>query len=310
MTDRDDWLAWRRGGLGASDIAALMGISPWASPWSVWADKCGLLPPEPENEYMAAGRWLERAIGPWFEDVTGLAVAGEQMWCTHKQNDWARCTPDGFVFDVPPGALLSQGADAVAMDIAHGPFEVKVLGFGKRWDPIPPYYQAQGQWQMYVTDMPKCFFAVLHGRRLEVYELDRDPADIEFMVERAECFWRDHVLAGVPRPPMPATPPPGPSLRSTPRARLTRLRFSPGSSRRGASPTAVVGPPRRARSTPPTSCVRCSGTTRKEPWAAAGSSRCAARRHPAPVTPAATRPSPTRSESFAITPPRRADDRP
>jgi len=198
MTDRDDWLAWRRGGLGASDIAALMGISPWASPWSVWADKCGLLPPEPENEYMAAGRWLERAIGPWFEDVTGLAVAGEQMWCTHKQNDWARCTPDGFVFDVPPGALLSQGADAVAMDIAHGPFEVKVLGFGKRWDPIPPYYQAQGQWQMYVTDMPKCFFAVLHGRRLEVYELDRDPADIEFMVERAECFWRDHVLAGVP----------------------------------------------------------------------------------------------------------------
>jgi len=194
MTDRDDWLEWRRGGLGASDIAALMGISPWASPWSVWADKCGLLPPEPENEYMAAGRWLERAIGPWFEDVTGLHVFAEQTRSEHRENEWARATPDGFVAEAYPPAP----DDVVDAEIILGSFEVKVTGPGKRWDPIPPYYQAQGQWQMYVTDLPKTFFAVLHGRRLEVYELDRDPADIEFMVERAECFWRDHVLAGVP----------------------------------------------------------------------------------------------------------------
>jgi putative phage-type endonuclease len=189
MTERDDWLEWRRDGIGGSDIAALMGISPWASPWSVWADKSGLLPPQPENEYMAAGRWLERAIGPWFTDMTGLFVAGEQMWCTHTKNDWARCTPDGFVFESP---LTEDLLDAL------GAFEVKVTGPGKRWDPLPPYYQAQGQWQMYVTNMVKTWFAVLHGRRLEVYELYRDNADIEFMVERADAFWRDHVLAGVP----------------------------------------------------------------------------------------------------------------
>lgn len=191
MTDREDWLEWRRGGIGGSDIAALMGISPWSSPWSVWADKCGLLPPEPENEYMAAGRWLESAIAPWFTDLTGLHVAGEQTWSTHKVKEWARCTPDGFVCDRPLGWPSY-------FEFALGTFEVKVLGPGKRWDPIPPYYQAQAQWQMFVTDLPKCWFAVLHGRRLEVYELDRDDADIEFMVERAEAFWRDHVLAGVP----------------------------------------------------------------------------------------------------------------
>ena len=189
MTDRDDWLEWRRGGIGGSDIAALMGISTWASPWSVWADKCGLLPPEPENEYMVAGRWLESAIGPWFTDRTGLYVGGEQTWCIHPTKTWARCTPDGFVMEHPFEETLEG---------ALGSFEVKVLGMSKRWDPVPPLYQAQAQWQMYVTDMPKTWFAVLHGRRLEVYELDRDPADIEFMVERAEAFWRDHVLAGVP----------------------------------------------------------------------------------------------------------------
>ena len=46
MTDRAEWLAWRRSGIGASDVAGILGISPWASPFTVWADKLGLLPDE------------------------------------------------------------------------------------------------------------------------------------------------------------------------------------------------------------------------------------------------------------------------
>ena len=37
--ERAEWLQWRRGGLGGSDIAGVLGLSPWSSPWSVWADK-------------------------------------------------------------------------------------------------------------------------------------------------------------------------------------------------------------------------------------------------------------------------------
>lgn len=33
--ERSEWLDWRRGGIGASDVAALCGMSPWASPMSV-----------------------------------------------------------------------------------------------------------------------------------------------------------------------------------------------------------------------------------------------------------------------------------
>mgnify|MGYP000308297088 CR=1 FL=1 len=47
---RADWKLWRRGGLGASDLPAILGISPWASPFSVWADKCGLLPDEDDED--------------------------------------------------------------------------------------------------------------------------------------------------------------------------------------------------------------------------------------------------------------------
>lgn len=38
--DRAEWLEWRRNGIGATDVAGILGVSPWASPWSVWADKC------------------------------------------------------------------------------------------------------------------------------------------------------------------------------------------------------------------------------------------------------------------------------
>jgi putative phage-type endonuclease len=225
MSERDGWLEWRRGGIGASDVAAILGISPWASPWSVWADKCGLLPPEPENEYMTAGRWLEAAIGPWFSHETGLFVAGEQTWCTHREHEHHRCTVDGFVFENPGGILefdqtltdeqvaefkrrYEAGARGWSIllpdpprlsinDDAIGCFEVKVMGPGKRWDELPAYYQAQGQWQMHVTAQSHVWFAVLMGRRLDIHELKRDQADIELMVERVDAFWANHVLTGL-----------------------------------------------------------------------------------------------------------------
>jgi putative phage-type endonuclease len=223
-TTRADWLAWRQGGIGASDVAAILGLSPWASPWSVWADKAGLLPPLPDDEVMAAGRWLEAAIGPWFTHETGLHVAGEQTWCTHPEHEHHRCTVDGFVFEAPRGVLSIPHVltDAEIAEVKRrwqeiaastrtpqivppmgsgdplGLLEVKVTGPGRRWDELPPHYQAQGQWQMHVTDLPRVWFAVLMGRRLDVHELARDQDDIDFMVEQVDRFWHDHVETGKP----------------------------------------------------------------------------------------------------------------
>ena len=51
---------------------------------------------------------------------------------------------------------------------------------------------------MHVTGLAHVWLPVLHGRRLEVYELDRDDADVDLIVERVEAFYREHVLPGVP----------------------------------------------------------------------------------------------------------------
>jgi putative phage-type endonuclease len=192
LTPRQEWLAWRRTGIGASDVAAILGLSPWASPWSVWAEKIGALPPEDDlsdDDPREFGRRAEAMVGPWFSDKTGLHIAGQQLWLTHKTERWALATPDGVVV----------GSDDSWIGDALGGLEIKT-DFGKPWDEIPAHYQSQGQWQMYVADWPKVWFAVLHGRRFRIYELDRDQADIDFMAGRCRDFWHDYVLTATPPP--------------------------------------------------------------------------------------------------------------
>ena len=44
--DRAEWLEARKDGLGASDAAAVLGISPWKTNVQLWEEKTGLVVPE------------------------------------------------------------------------------------------------------------------------------------------------------------------------------------------------------------------------------------------------------------------------
>lgn len=186
FTDRDAWLDWRRGGIGASDIAGVLGISRWSSPWRVWAEKVGLLGGQQATNAMKAGIYLEDGIRRWYADETGLHVEKAGAAMQSLRSPLLRCTGDGEVYNPATGALL-------------GGLEIKNEGPGSAWTAVPDQYQAQGQWQMAVAGWDRVHFAVLHGRNPDFgCVLERDDRDIEFMVERAEEFWADHVAAGVP----------------------------------------------------------------------------------------------------------------
>ena len=60
--DRRDWLQVRTRGIGGSDIAAIAGVSPWATPLSVYLDKIGEAPEQEETEAMRWGTILEPII--------------------------------------------------------------------------------------------------------------------------------------------------------------------------------------------------------------------------------------------------------
>jgi len=198
MTDETAWLEWRRQGIGASDIAAIIGESPWTSPFALWANKTGQTPDNTNpSEMMIFGKRFEQIAAPWFHDETGLHVAGEQTWVTHPNHPWAKATVDGFVYPDNPDDFDTDtpplGTFEAKVDFRHGP---------DVWDAeIPIHYQCQAQWQMWVTQTARCWFAVLHSfGQFRVYQLDRNDDDIRLLVDAAETFWVDHVLTGTPPP--------------------------------------------------------------------------------------------------------------
>lgn len=201
--ESDEWHGFRAQGIGASEMAAVLSLSPWASPWSLWAAKLGWLPKREPSDKMQFGHRIEPVVADWFTEQTGLHVArpdqGVEMMCANPDRPWLRATPDGIVTENEPSK--TQISFWLETDWEPlGGFEMKYDSQSKRWPRIPVHYQVQGQAQMAVTGWERVWFAVLHGWRLEVYELERDQADIDLMVERAEQFWHDHVLAEVEPP--------------------------------------------------------------------------------------------------------------
>lgn len=194
FTDRSSWLDARRKGLGASDIPALLGLSSFTSPWSLWADKVGLLPSDEQTERQELGHDLEPILAKRFTRRTGLYIAGEQALITSQEHPWAMATVDGFVI---------PGPDRNHIDDAIGVAEWKSDGgpIGTWRNGVPERIQAQIQWQLYCSGLPTAWAGVFHsGFRFEVYEVPRDDEDITFILERAERFWTEHVMTGEPPP--------------------------------------------------------------------------------------------------------------
>ena len=169
---RDDWLEWRRNGIGASEVAGVLGLSPWQSPWSIWAEKTGLIPGAGVTEAMEFGLMAEVMLKQYFEKRTGLYVAGEQTWCAKPGDEWMRCTVDGFVLDPE---VSGRPPDTFDLAASTAVYEAKTTS-EPPWDEVPTHYACQAQWQMAVTGMPVCWFGVLHiafGRpTFRVYEFD------------------------------------------------------------------------------------------------------------------------------------------
>lgn len=197
--DRAAWLEERRSGIGASEVAGVLGLSPWSSPWSIWAAKCidGAAQAQDRNPSpeMDLGRRLEPITAELFTESTGLHLAGEQMLCRHPKMPWAIATVD---------ALAVEGAEPLSIADTLGPVELKYSAEAPWADGPPEHYWLQVQWQMFVTGTERGWLAVLHlpfGRpRFKVYEVDYAPQRMAEVVTAVERFWCDHVETGTPPP--------------------------------------------------------------------------------------------------------------
>jgi len=155
-------------GISGSRAAAILGMSPWATPFSVWQDIMEKRQPgfNAAHKYdyeafegNASTRWglaFEDAIIKLAEGKAGEKIDNREKEYKHKDFDYVTCHIDGNYHPYTPidRHKLHEGKTTTA------------FGFSDKWgepgtDKIPVEYQTQVQHQMLCTGADECIVSVL-----------------------------------------------------------------------------------------------------------------------------------------------------
>jgi putative phage-type endonuclease len=204
------WLAARRKGVTASEIAVVMGLSPYDSPFALYHRKRGDLPEVEDSDAMERGRILEPYIAGKFTQRRpefGVSGDGRELYA-RPDRPWQMATPDRILWEGgDQGTYTNYRGETMPWQEADGQSPVAVLetktdaGGDDQWgddgsDQIPVHYRCQVLWQMDVMGVTAAYVACLAMRswKLRVYELTMDgdaEADLKIMRDTAECFLDD-----------------------------------------------------------------------------------------------------------------------
>lgn len=186
----------RHGFLGGSDIAVILGLSPWKTPYELWEEKLGM---EYETEDSAAklkvlnrGKRLEPVVMEMLQEEYDLTICNRNAVYRDGEFDWMRAEID---FEYSYSELVGNGD----VKTVH-PYAAKDWG-ETLTDEVPTYYVAQFQWGMMITGAQVCAVAALIGADdLRLYYVHRDDEIIAMLREKALEWWSAFVIAEVPPP--------------------------------------------------------------------------------------------------------------
>lgn len=197
--------------IGSSDVAAILGRSPWASPWSVWARLHGLSGHE-DTPATRRGRRLEIALGHWYAEEEGM-VLSPFPWLQAMPGQYEGDEEDarrpgtlhrGPSIDQPPiigpEPWMACRPDYIALDrMVEGKTARWLLardGWGDEGtDRVPVHYACQVVWQMACTGIDRCDLAALGTASDDwrVYCLRRRPELERAIVDRCREWYRRHI---------------------------------------------------------------------------------------------------------------------
>jgi putative phage-type endonuclease len=188
MTAQQTFEADRSKYFGSSDIAAILGVSPWKTKLDVYLDKTqGRQPVTPEKaKIFARGHRLEPYILDMYAEDTGEILVNRGNRYTDKEFPFLAAEIDAETESGKNVEAKSARAD-----------------WGKVWgsemtDEIPVYYNAQAMFGMGINGAESAEFPVLIGiDDFRIYRVERDQEIITNLKDAAVKFWNDHIVAGV-----------------------------------------------------------------------------------------------------------------
>lgn len=173
---REEWLKVRKLGLGGSDMAAVLGLSPWRSPIDVWLDKTSDTVEEKESEPMYWGNVLEEVVAQEFAKRSGYKVRNNNFTLQSDEYPYLLANIDREIVGLDAG-LECKTANAFKANEWDG-------------DNVPDAYYIQCQHYMAVTGKSSWWIACLVGGNTFYYkEIKRNEEVIAAIVDTGAAFW-------------------------------------------------------------------------------------------------------------------------
>jgi len=176
--------------IGSSDIAAIAGLSPFATARDVWCEKTYDMEPRKESTEMRRGNYTELSLLKFAEDELGTKITPNQR----RVKGVCAANIDG-ICRLPNSRAFSK--DGIEAKSSNCGWEYGVEGT----DQVPDFVALQCAHEMYCGELERIFipvYAVRFGRMsMELFRLNRDEDIIKKIVKIATNFWYNHVLMGI-----------------------------------------------------------------------------------------------------------------
>lgn len=177
---REEWLEYRRQGIGGSDASIVAGLNQFGSPLRLWADKNGMLKDQEETESMRQGTDFEEYVARRWMEATGKKVRRRNYM--FKNTDF-------------PFAIADVDREVVGENAG---LECKTTNLFNKSDfengEIPLYYYVQCQHYMAVMGYDRMYLAVLVlSKAFYHFVIDRDESEISALMQQEKEWWETYI---------------------------------------------------------------------------------------------------------------------
>lgn len=174
--NHEEWKELRSHYIGGSDAAAVVGLNPFSSRYSLWAEKTGKIHGFEGNLATEVGTFLEEFVAQKFAQETGKKVRKANQSFFNDAYPWAIANIDRDVVGEDAGLEIKTTSELNLKKFSSGEY--------------PANYYAQMVHYLAVTGKQRWYLAVLIGNKeFKWFVLERDEAEIAALMDEEREFW-------------------------------------------------------------------------------------------------------------------------